>query len=92
MFTRNTRHRYGNVTEMDFLAGKPCPKRLFPKCLCQSGASDPFVWAQVIFSRSGMYDYVRIGKYMFTYLRSGLVGISGSIVSSSTHQCCSVFV
>ena len=27
----------------------------------------------------------------FTYLRSGLVGISGSIVSSSTHQCCSVF-
>ena len=29
---------------------------------------------------------------MFTYLRSGLVGISGSIVSSSTHQCCSVFV
>ena len=28
----------------------------------------------------------------FTYLRSGLVGISGSIVSSSTHQCCSVFV
>ena len=44
------------------------------------------------FSRSGMYDYVRIGKYMFTYLRSGLVGISGSIVSSSTHQCCSVLL